>query len=223
MSERSQGHPEATMMTGALHIPVDVQQRGAAFLHQQFWCWGYDIRHTEGNLLRRYGFTCQRPPDQTTGSSFYLLHLPEDKIIALWGFGIWYAQANVGSLFLQRYSFAPRLATTIEPPCIWTPTQLPRLSFPSTPQEGRMTQSLLCVLLQWISSYEQWVQQIRGCSYRKLCLKDWDQMTIAAEDMAITWQQLADLCRDWPCTTAHEAPLFDTRTPQSNEKKEHSS
>jgi hypothetical protein len=86
-----------------------------------------------------------------------------------------------------------------------------------------MTQSLLCVLLQWISSYEQWVQQIHGCSYRKQCLKDWDQMTIAAEDMAITWQQLADLCRDWPCTTAHEAPLFDTRTPQSNEKKEHSS
>jgi hypothetical protein len=219
MSEQSQGHPETTMITGTLHIPVDVQQRGAAFLHQQFWCWGYDIRHAEGNLLRRYGFTCQRPPDQVTGSSFYLLHQPEGKIIALWGFGLWYAQADVGSFFLRRYSFAPCLAAMIEPPCIWTPTHLPRLSLPSTQQEGYITQSLFSALLQWISSYEQWVQQIRGCGYREQCLKDWDQTIIAAEDIAMTWQHLADLCRDWPCTVAHEAPLLDTHIPRSNEKE----
>jgi len=117
--------PEANTRTGTLHIPADAQQLGTAFLHQQFWCWGYDIRHAEGNLLRHYGFACQRPPDQTAGSSLYILHLPEGKIIALWGFGIWYAQADVGSLFLQRYSFAPRLAATIEPPSIWTPPHLP--------------------------------------------------------------------------------------------------
>ena len=35
---------------------------------------------------------------------------------------------------------------------------------------GAMTQSLLCALLQWISSYEQWVQQIHGRGYREQCL-----------------------------------------------------
>jgi hypothetical protein len=189
--------PEADTRTGTLHIPADIQQLGTAFLHQQFWCWGYDIRHAEGNLLRHYGFACQRPPDQTTGSSLYSLHLPEGKIIALWGFGVWYAQAGVGSLFLQRYSFAPRLATTIEPPSIWTPTHLPMLSLPSTLEEGRIAQLLLCTLLHWIRSYEEWIQERRGWDYRQQCLKDWDQTIIPAEDITVTWEQLASQCRDW--------------------------
>jgi hypothetical protein len=204
MSENRQVQPEPGTTTGTLHIPVDVQQLATAFLHQQFWCWGYDIRHAQGNLLRHYGFACQRPPDQTTGSSLYLLHQPEGKIIALWGFGIWYAQADVGSIFLQRYSFVPRLATTIEPPSIWTPTHLPILSLPSTLEEGCITQLLLCALLHWISSYEQWVQQIRGYGYREQCLKDWNQTIIAAQDMVTMWEHLANHCRDWPCTTEHE-------------------
>jgi hypothetical protein len=43
--------PEIDTTTGTLHIPANVEKLGTAFLHQQFWCWGYDIRHADGDRL----------------------------------------------------------------------------------------------------------------------------------------------------------------------------
>src|SRR5689334_2275112 len=86
----------------------DDVKRGAALFHQQMWCWGCDIRRPEGNLLLMYGFERERPPEGVHGSSSYFLHTPTERGIRLWGFGLFFTQQGQGSLFLQRYGFAPR-------------------------------------------------------------------------------------------------------------------
>ncbi len=184
--------------TGAIAIPADVQEVATALLHQQMWCWGYDIRHPEGNVLLRYTFTCQRPPDRSQGSSRYTLCDGQGQHITLWGFGVWYAQTEVGGLFLQRYGFAPRLTRSIEPPAsVWTPLHLPVLRIPITPEEGQVTLALLSSLLYWIGAYEQWIQENLGCDYRKCSLKAWPHHVIPPENMATMWPRLARDCHTW--------------------------
>ncbi|MBA2395695.1 MAG: hypothetical protein H0V70_23450 [Ktedonobacteraceae bacterium] len=191
--------------TGSISIPADIQKVATALLHQQMWCWGYDIRHPEGNMLLRYTFTYQRPPDPSVGSSRYMLCDRQGQHIVLWGFGIWYAQTEVGGLFLQRYGFSPRLTCTIEPPAsIWTPLHLPVLRVPITSEEGHTTLILLSSLLSWIGGYEQWVQENLGEDYRKWSLSGWPHRVIPPANIATMWQRLARDCHTWQCSTMME-------------------
>lgn len=193
---------ETDIPTGVIAIPVDVQKAATALLHQQMWCWGYDIRHTEGNVLLRYTFTRQRPPDPALGSSRYTLYGEQGQHITLWGFGVWYARAEVGGIFLQRYGFSPRLTSTIESPAsIWTPHDLPPLRVPTLCKEGHTTLVLLSSLLSWMSGYEQWIQENLGGAYRKCSLKEWPHQVIPPENMATMWQRLARDCHTWQRST----------------------
>lgn len=187
--------------TGVLRIPADIQQLGTDLLHQQMWCWGYDIRRSEGNLLQHYGFVCQRPPGCTPGSSRYVLRMNNGTCIALWGFGIWYARCESNGLFLRRYSFAPRLTQTVEPsPQLWNASFLPTLCVPTTRVEGCHVQSLLSAFLHWVSEYEQWIQTTIGCTYREQSLRGWGQIVVPAEQMALVWEHLAVQCQEWITT-----------------------
>jgi hypothetical protein len=162
------------------------------------WCWGCDIRHPEGNVLLRYTFTCQRPPDPSQGSSRYTLCDGQGQHITLWGFGIWYALTEVGGIFLQRYGFSPCLTSTIESPAsIWTPRDLPPLRLPTTFKEGHTALALLSSLLFWISEYEQWIQENLGSDYRKYSLKEWPHQVISPENIVSMWQRLAHDCHTW--------------------------
>lgn len=182
----------------ALHIPKDAQILGTALLHQQMWCWGYDIRHSQGNVLHHYGFTCRRPPEDVRGSSAYTLYRESGESILLWGFGLLYSRTGVGGLFLRRYDFTPCVTLSTDLfQNIWTPEQLPPLQLPLTFEEGQMAQSLLTFALLWISTYEQWVQEVYGTEYRKACLTQWKQTVVPAEKMGDEWKQLALASRFW--------------------------
>jgi hypothetical protein len=192
---------ETEKLAGVMTIPPHVQKEAAALLHQQMWCWGCDIRHTEGNVLLRYTFTRQRPPDPALGSSRYTLCSEQGQHITLWGFGVWYARTEVGGLFLRRNAFSPRLTCTIEPPAsIWCVTHLPALCVPTTPEEGQATHILLSSLLSWISDYEQWIQETLGTDYRRRCLKEWPHRVIFPEHVALVWQRLARESHSWCCS-----------------------
>jgi hypothetical protein len=182
-------------MQGAFQIPEDVQMLGTALLHQQMWCWGYDIRRSEGNVLSHYGFTRQRAPVDVRGSSVYTLHGDCGRRIMLWGFGLLYAQVGTGSLFLRRYAFAPHLTASPDVfTTVWSPEHLPALNVPLTLEEAQLAQSLLTDALHWISRYEQWIQEQYGSEYRRDCLAEWKQTVVPAEKVASEWERLARIC-----------------------------
>ena len=59
---------ESARWLGALN---NVRKIGTTLLDQQLWCWGQDIRRTEGNALLAYGFTKHRPLEGKHGSTAY--------------------------------------------------------------------------------------------------------------------------------------------------------
>jgi hypothetical protein len=156
------------------------------------WCWGRDIRHPGGNVLRRYGFLPHRPANPDCGSTAYVLVPHPELIIILWGFGVFYGDAERVGMFLKRYEFAPRLTSQSLPPWeMWNPGRLPPLRDPSSSVERHRLQSLYTDTLHWIASYEQWVAQRFGIEYRRQCLAGWSQTLVPAEVMAATWKALA--------------------------------
>ena len=70
----------------------DFKKRGAALLHQQCWCWGYDVRRQNAdgraNLLVELGFERVPPPDGVHGATTYRLRQSDGLTITLWGFGL---------------------------------------------------------------------------------------------------------------------------------------
>ena|SRR5260370_37612109 len=180
-----------------LCIPEDIEQLGTGLFLQQMWCWGQDIRHEEGNLLLDYGFTRERPPEGTEGSSLYLLRLDDKRSLIAWGFGIFYTDAEVGGMFLKRQSFMPKLAPTADllTNC-WRVGELPATSLPRTREEGLIACTLFAAALDCISNYEQWVESKLGCEYRQGCLEKWGQAFVS-QNIAGEWKRLAELCQSF--------------------------
>ena len=79
---------------------------GRALLYQQLWCWGQDICHPGGNVLRRYGFLAQRPAHPDRGGTAYVLDACPERTLVLWGFGVFYGDdaggGEGGSTFHHR-------------------------------------------------------------------------------------------------------------------------
>ena len=174
--------------------PTALIRLGRELLDQQMWCWGRDIRHSEGNVLCRYGFLPLPPPAPDHGSTAYIFSQGSELTIVLWGFGIFCSCRDVEhvGLFLKRYDFAPRLTPTAAPPqAVWAPEQLRDLRDPHTPSERTCLQSLFGATLHWIASYEQWVIHRLGLDYRRRCVAGWSRAVVAAEAMAAAWTQLA--------------------------------
>jgi hypothetical protein len=176
----------------------DETRKGAALFHQQMWCWGYDIRRPEGNLLLTYGFKRERPPEGVHGSSAYILHTPERREITLWGFGLFLAQDRQGSLFLPRYGFLPRWSSlTPFPANVWTLAQLPPMIFPQTEKEVLCVRRLFTDLLLEISRYEQWIRETQGEGYRESCIRCWPHVVCPANGMVEAWKEFAVLSERW--------------------------
>jgi hypothetical protein len=74
-------HPRMSIVISRRHR-LDL----AELLHQQCWCWGCDIKRSDGNLLGRYG--ARRVPPETRRrdcSTAYHVVCGDDTRIALWG------------------------------------------------------------------------------------------------------------------------------------------
>lgn len=185
--------PTSIRQPDLLPLPSKLRRLGVTLLDQQMWCWGQDVRRTEGNLLLAYGFTRHRDPDCPRSS--YMLTPSPDCQIALWGFGMFYGDAQIGGIFLKRYEFRPKLATVphLSSYCI-NQAEAPPTRSPRTPDEAARATSLSAAALHWISQYEQWIALNVGLDYRQHCIDKWQRakQSIAAEAVATSWQELAD-------------------------------
>lgn len=169
-----------------------LRRRAALLLDQQLWCWGQDVRYPAGNILMRFGFQRERPPDPASGCSAYRLFPFSGGQIVLWGFGLFFGQEAYGGLFLRRQQFLPLwtpLATL--PTMFWEPEHVPELRVPRTLAECVCTRRLLTAALQGIACYEQWVLDTLGLDYRNHCLSAWHNTTVPAEAVSDEWARLA--------------------------------
>jgi hypothetical protein len=168
-------------------------QIGRGLLDQQMWCWGRDIRYPGGNVLCRYGILPHRPAHPDRGSTAYVLALCPKRMIVLWGFGLFYGDAERAGMFLKRYEFTPRLTSQHLPPWVmWNPGCLPALRDPRLPDERIWLQGCYTDALHWIASYEQWIAQRFGLKYRRRCVAWYSSAIVSAEAMAATWKALAE-------------------------------
>lgn len=168
---------------------------GITLLSQQVWCWGKDILRPEGNWLLKNGFERISPPgDNPQCPSVYRLPFDEDRYILLRGYGVFYADAKLGSVFLPRYEFEPcytRQTTLDQPP--WTRDDLPPLRRPSQSQQSACA-ALFVDCLNWVAQYEEHLIEQLGTAFRNETLTEWDdgsRVVIPAEHIAPTWRALA--------------------------------
>jgi len=183
------------MPTGSwLSLPARIEQRGARLMHFQCWLWGCDIRRPEGNLLLEHGFSRQRPPAGTVGSSAYMLMLAPNAKLVLWGFGAFCGDPIEGGVYLRRYEFTPVIVPQLNMHRLpWLPEQLrPAVLPPDLDAAQRMKQQFV-MLLEWIARYEIWVRDSCGLEYRRQCAAESKKhrFRIPVEELVEEWQQLA--------------------------------
>ncbi|MBM4409601.1 MAG: hypothetical protein FJ038_13630 [Chloroflexi bacterium] len=156
-------------------------------LRQQCWCWGWDVRRREGNLLLKRRFQRSRPPEATVGSSAYRLNGTGYRI-GLWGFGVFYSRPALGAVFMGRHVEGPLRSPLVVPPRhVWTLDDLPRMS-PVGPDADAADLYLLVELFRWIARYERWVQRTVGAEYREAAINRWgEEPVVSAAEMAPTW------------------------------------
>ena len=180
-------------------------------LEQQCWLWGRDVRHPGGNLLLNYGFDRARPPQGTVGASAYQLRLladethPRERLVALWGFGLWYGEwaldangnlSEIGAIFLGRAEFEPRWSARVLPPSnVWSPSPLCAATrTPDSRAARRQSRLLLAGALRWIADYESWALGRLGQAERARQLDAWKQTRATPTppaEFAPAWRALA--------------------------------
>jgi len=180
-----------------LHFPGDVSRLGPALIDEQMWCWGCDVRHRDGNLLRAYGLV-QRPSPEPRFHSAYTEIDAAGRAINLWGWGIWTAAPESGSLFISRDRLKLRWTPIYDAaPQAWTADDLP---LPATSVSSGITAAAISLLrwtFLWIAAYERWLVARMGIAYRAGAVDAWPQRRrfrggIPAEELAAAWARLAD-------------------------------
>jgi len=173
-------------------LAEDLRHCAILLFDQQMWCWGCDIRHPAGNVLKRFGFTRRGVPEGQRGSSQYSIGFQRGEI-RLWGWGVLYITPDM-AVFVRRFEFAPqwRAPRGIRN-LIWMPEQIGRLRAAHRKAKRCMMQSYLAELCLWTAEYERWVQATCGFSYRTACLEQWHKpLGASADQIAITWESLGE-------------------------------
>ncbi len=171
-----------------MQLPEALAERGARLLHQQCWCWGYDIRRPEGNLLIDFGFVRERPTAPATGSSHYRKRMGEIQV-HLWGFGVVWEERR-GACYVNRYYFRP---TPVDLAClerpIWSPESLLLLPAGAVPRTQLVEQ--LAAICCFAACYEDWIVRRLGLAYREAALRGWDQTAAEAPRLSAAWRKIA--------------------------------
>ena len=137
-----------------------------------------------------YGFTRCRPPDESSGSTRYECTVTQ-ATVTLWGFGIMFRRAEIGSVFLDRHSFQPVYACEASLSAdVFRRGDLGGNFRPCTDTWARC-RLLLVEELLWIADYERWVLKTIGKEYRSACLEEWPLAVTGAEELPQRWHQLA--------------------------------
>jgi hypothetical protein len=161
------------------------------------WCWGCDVRRTQGNLLLAYGAEKRPAPDPRRASA-YTLRLDAGSRLTLWGWGLWFARPRWGSLFISRSHFRTHYdPAVILTPQAWRARDLPPLSGTRDETEAGYASNLLAAALNWIGCYERWLCGQVEADYRERVLEKWPQRKqhkggIPAAEMPTRWFELAE-------------------------------
>lgn len=186
---------EGDDLKGTGRIVTDIQ-RIAALLDQQMWCWGCDVRRTQGNLLLAYGAE-KRPSPAARYHSAYTFVADHHAVLNLWGWGIWFAHTPWGSLFISRSRCRVRYGSeVIRIPDAWCEHDLPTMTGVRDDIEAAYAADLLAAILNWIGGYERWLCSQVEPDYRERILQQWPQRTrykggIPAVEMSAHWFELA--------------------------------
>ncbi|NJL53789.1 hypothetical protein HC928_00690 [bacterium] len=179
-----------------VRIPAKIQRNAAALLDQQMWCWGCDVRRTQGNLLLAYGAE-KRPAPNARYHSAYTFQLDNDAVLDLWGWGIWFTHKHWGSLFVSRSRCRMRYSSEFIPiPDAWQARDLPPMTGVRDDTEAGYAADLLATTLNWIGSYEGWLGSQVEPDYRERVLMAWPQRKrhkggVPAEEVPARWFELA--------------------------------
>lgn len=180
-------------------VPPRLRKFANELFNQQMWCWGCDIRRPDGNLLRQYGFVKHAAPEQSGLKPCYSLESPDGTTIALWGWGMFFAQGDGDGLFLKRFGFSPRLmplnGLSFD---VWSPFDLPVSRLPADRGDWHRAADLLSASLRWVGSYERWVVSEAGEPYRTESVEAWRKfhrrVAVDGRSMADAWAGLAADC-----------------------------
>ncbi len=164
----------------AAYLPNRILRRGQHLLSQQCWLWGCDVKRSEGNLLLSFGFECLRPPEGTSGSTQYTLHIAGDFRVRLWGFGMYFGGDQ--GIYVNRYEFVARTAGFNEG---WQGAD----AVSSLPRSRDL--HLLAQASDWIAAYESWVVRTIGLAYRRSALQGWKERACKANETSAFWRQLS--------------------------------
>jgi hypothetical protein len=161
------------------------------------WCWGCDVRRTQGNLLLAYGAE-KRPSPDARFHSAYTFVTEDHAVLNLWGWGIWFAHTHWGSLFVSRSRFRVRYSSeVILTPDAWRERDLPPMTGARDASEAACAADLLVATLNWIGRYEQWLCSQVEADYRERVLDQWPQRKrhkggVPAAEMPARWFELGE-------------------------------
>lgn len=162
--------------------------RFEALVDQQFWCFGRDIVLSPRNALVEYGFVRHPKPRGSYDGSCYSQRTRQGTVLALWGFGVYFASAQ--GILLTRRSSLPLLSDTcLNPVGLWSPADL-TVRAPG-PDDVPVVLPLLVRLCRWFAQYETWILSQRPKSYGAHSLDGWMKVVMPRCDMAEAWNAIA--------------------------------
>jgi len=182
-------------LSPTVKLPAVLSRQGAALIDQQMWCWGCDVRRADGNLLLAYGCQQRPSPEPRYHSAYTLYGAVPAGALTLWGWGVWVAAPERGSLFISRDRFRVRwIPQTDLAPEAWQERDLPRGSadIPSTDALLLLREAVL-----WIAVYERWVAGTVEPNYRVSTISAWTQRRrfkggSSIEKVADQWEEIAE-------------------------------
>jgi hypothetical protein len=176
----------ATRLFGRVSTPAS--RRAAKLVDQQFWLWGRDVMHDEGNGLIRAGFVKLPAPEGRPGCSCYEWN-DGKSLLRLWGFGLIYAR-NDHAIVLPREVFGPCLVRDDWAASVgWTIEDLPRHSAPDD-DEDRLCRDLMIDLCTVVEQHERWVTRTYRDGAREAALAAWKKRCTVGANVAADWAAL---------------------------------
>lgn len=172
---------------------IDFIKLSNRMFDQQMWCWGCDIRNSNGNKMIEYGFSKLKNGTEKDSPSQYSIIYNEHKIF-LWGFGGLIRQSKDNAIFIRRYDFYPkRLESVPEDLMANNPKDIKRLFVKDKSLLYECDYNLLKVFYDLIMDYESWIIKQLGSEYREYTLSIWIKKKIVdTENLILTWRKLND-------------------------------
>ena len=139
-----------------------------------------------------YGFQ-KRPSPNPRYHSAYTYWIKPECSLTLWGWGLWIAAQDCGSLFISRNSFRFRYLAAVDLlPCAWQERDLPDDDRIKHLDSQTSALDLMTAALNRIIDYECWLNTQIELDYRKSVISAWPQRKRFCVDLPT-----ADLSNQW--------------------------